>query len=87
MESVIKEVRGNGVILSSLNLPLYFLSSSVFSADETSLLFMLKIRTKLGWNWLFWGDGDKAEDLYGAMCGALLSGPLPQAPYEVVQAN
>ncbi len=89
-ESVIKEVRVKGKSYRASIFPSIFfprLSSSVFSADEISLLFMLKIRMKLGWNWLFWGDGDKAEDLYGAVCGTFLSGPLPQTPYEVVHAN
>lgn len=45
-ESVIKEVRVKGKSYRASIFP--WLSSSVFSADEISLLFMLKIRMKLG---------------------------------------
>lgn len=84
-EHFVKQRSYHAHVLSFIFAPPLF--SSVFCVAEISVWFMLKIRIELGWNWLFWGDGDKKEDLYGAVCGTLLSGPLPQAPYEVVHAN
>lgn len=76
MESVIKEVRGNGAILSSLNLPLYFLSflrSSVLMKHRYCLCWRLER------NWAETGCSEEME-IRLRICMGPCAGPSYRGP-------